>query len=412
MVPFALWLSWCILKQLCLLLCLKVWTSRPALWARRQWRRYDGALPIMHPGELDASSLSDMVGYPVAIVGSGHIGDGKMSTIARIDYVGTDNRWPRDGAVQSVICKSSPEASGEIIFNGLFGLNRSEGTALLSPKSQMPRLPRVLYRHDHWTGQYIIVMECIQGAAIPIETGLDDPAVVESVIRSVAKMHAKSLHCPSQLRNAPSWVHRFEQGAMGPLTTRMMLLAFRLMWTMNLKTTPSEILKQRGLVEAFLDHGVAFHELLFRTMPSSLTHGDLHCANIIAVSRSKMAHIDWQAFAVRPVMFDLCYLLGTSVPTDLRRRHENEWIALYYHTLKTLADPSVVDDSLTLEGLREQMRGCSLCLLVPILAMGYLIGGNPANGQKHFNATGRRALAFIEDHDLAGFINDVHMGGL
>lgn len=273
-----------------------------------------------------------------------------------------------------MICKSSPEASGEIIFNGLFGLNRSEGTALLSPKSQMPRLPRVLYRHDHWTGQYIIVMECIQGAAIPIETGLDDPAVVESVIRSVAKMHAKSLHCPSQLRNAPSWVHRFEQGAMGPLTTRMMLLAFRLMWTMNLKTTPSEvpcaelnatcrcltnqqILKQRGLVEAFLDHGVAFHELLFRwaprstlgrvsrlltitrTMPSSLTHGDLHCANIIAVSRSKMAHIDWQAFAVRPVMFDLCYLLGTSVPTDLRRRHENEWIALYYHTLKTLADP-------------------------------------------------------------------------
>lgn len=73
------------------LVCAQVWTSRPALWARRQWRRYDGALPIMHPGELDASSLSDMVGYPVAIVGSGHIGDGKMSTIARIDYVGIES---------------------------------------------------------------------------------------------------------------------------------------------------------------------------------------------------------------------------------------------------------------------------------------------------------------------------------
>ena len=46
-----------------------------------------------------------------------------------------------------------------------------------------------------------------------------------------------------------------------------------------------------------------------------------------------VAVIDWQGIGRGPSSYDLAYLLGGSVETDLRRKHEDRWIRLYHETL-------------------------------------------------------------------------------
>jgi Ser/Thr protein kinase RdoA (MazF antagonist) len=66
--------------------------------------------------------------------------------------------------------------------------------------------------------------------------------------------------------------------------------------------------------------------------PATLVHGDPHLGNLF-VDGERIGFLDWGGTGVAPGMRDVAYVLCNSVPTELRRANEKEWIARYQSVL-------------------------------------------------------------------------------
>ena len=79
----------------------------------------------------------------------------------------------------------------------------------------------------------------------------------------------------------------------------------------------------QGRVGAWLAHD---HE------PHTLIHGDFRVENLLIGrpgARFRVAAVDWQTVGIAPAMADVTYFLGASLPTELRRKHEVDLLAVY-----------------------------------------------------------------------------------
>mgnify|MGYP003327059235 CR=1 FL=1 len=77
------------------------------------------------------------------------------------------------------------------------------------------------------------------------------------------------------------------------------------------------------------------NKVLAARSPWTLVHQDCRVENMLfgEIASDRVAVIDWQGIGRGPASYDLAYLLGGSVETDLRREHEDRWISLYHETL-------------------------------------------------------------------------------
>ena len=69
--------------------------------------------------------------------------------------------------------------------------------------------------------------------------------------------------------------------------------------------------------------------------PNSLVHHDYRLDNLL-FNNSEVVAIDWQTIGWGPVMFDLAYLLGTSLESETRRAVERDEIGRYLTDLSRL----------------------------------------------------------------------------
>ncbi len=72
-------------------------------------------------------------------------------------------------------------------------------------------------------------------------------------------------------------------------------------------------------------------------VPSTVQHGDLRCDNLLfdaAGGRLPLAVLDWQVPALGHGVTDVAYFLGTSVPVEDRRRHEDSLVRRYHGALE------------------------------------------------------------------------------
>jgi hypothetical protein len=74
--------------------------------------------------------------------------------------------------------------------------------------------------------------------------------------------------------------------------------------------------------------------------PLTLLHGDPHLGNTYALPDGRAGLLDWQVVWRGRGMRDVAYFIGTSLPTELRRAHEKDLIALYLETLRHHAAPA------------------------------------------------------------------------
>jgi hypothetical protein len=85
-----------------------------------------------------------------------------------------------------------------------------------------------------------------------------------------------------------------------------------------------------ALIEDFLPSLPSY--LTAREGPLTLSHGDFRADNLL-FGGPRTAVLDWQTCAYGPGLADLAYFLGSSLPTEIRRDHEQALVQRYHEAL-------------------------------------------------------------------------------
>ena len=153
----------------------------------------------------------------------------------------------------------------------------------------------------------------------------------------------------------------------------------------------------RRLAEIYVDRGPELAGLL-RTGAPTLVHGDAHLGNLFAdtAAGGRPGLFDWAMVWRAPGMRDVAYVIGNSIPTEVRRAGERDWIARYVATLT--AHGGVLTEAEAWEQYRV-LVAYAWASATSTAAMG-------ARWQSEKIGQGgmRRATATIEDLDTVGAI--------
>jgi hypothetical protein len=132
---------------------------------------------------------------------------------------------------------------------------------------------------------------------------------------------------------------------------------------------------------------------------AALTHNDYRLDNVMFTEGDspESVALDWQSFTVSHPGFDLGLFLGGSIPTALRRAHEDELLGAYHDRLIALG---VKDYSLG-DCRSDFANGAFLGIKNSVIGLRSVTMTD--RGVKMFDTTLGRAFATILDHDsLAG----------
>ena len=188
------------------------------------------------------------------------------------------------------------------------------------------RAPALYYGNfDERSHRFVLVLEDLGGMeAVPQSAGLDGGRAREAV-REIAGLHG-----------------RFWEAAGDPALSAcgnfLSTGECRIMQTVYLLTLPAALerfddlfsAETRRLAEAF-GLRIPAHFAAVSAGPKSVVHGDYRADNMLfGGGREEPAVIDWQGFGIGCGMYDVAFLLGTSVSSELRRRIEGDALDEYH----------------------------------------------------------------------------------
>lgn len=136
--------------------------------------------------------------------------------------------------------------------------------------------------------------------------------------------------------------------------------------------------------------------------PSTIVHGDFRMDNLffgIDEGHLDMMVIDWQGCLRSKGVRDVAYLLSQSVPTEERRQHERDLVALWHQTL--------VDDGVTgysAEQAWEDYRRAVLALWILVVVIAGTLDSSNERGRVWMTEMIRRSAATIDDLDLLALL--------
>ena len=301
-------------------------------------------------------------------------------------------RWaeaPQDP--ETVFVKLAPFDPGQRDFVAKAGLGLAEARFYATLAPEVPvRIPAAYAAQWDDDRRYAMVLEDLAatGCRFPRPRDDDIGSVAGRVVEEMARYHARFWSDP---RLAPDgalgWVHdggRVGFGRPGPYVPMAVEQfgaelgpAFRRM---------AEIYTARGPdVAAVLASG-----------PPTLVHGDAHLGNLFVddVAGGRPGFFDWAMVWRATGMRDVAYVLGNSIPTDVRRAGEHEWIARY---VATLAEHGA---TLSEADAWEQYRVLAVYGWASATATAAM--GARWQSEKIGQGGMRRATATIEDLDTVG----------
>lgn len=135
----------------------------------------------------------------------------------------------------------------------------------------------------------------------------------------------------------------------------------------------------------------------------TVIHGDFRLDNMlfdVMGGREPVAILDWQTCGIGAGMTDVGYFLGAGVGTELRRRHEEELLALY---LDELARHGVSDfgrDQAWGDYLRGAFHGVSTAMFAAASV------ARTERGDAMFLSMARGACQLVLDHDAFQVLDD------
>ncbi|MBI1818397.1 MAG: phosphotransferase [Deltaproteobacteria bacterium] len=190
--------------------------------------------------------------------------------------------------------------------------------------------PRVFYAHSQGRAQrFILVLEDLSARAVRFTTvaqalTLDDARVV---MQALARLHAHLWDSP-RFNGDLAWLksrdhnpnERVER-CLCALAMRPGIRRFPDLVPRELQAATGRIAAARARLENAWAHG-----------PLTVIHGDAHVGNLY-FSSGTAGFLDWQVVQRGQGMRDVAYFVINSVPTELRRAHQRDLIALYLSTL-------------------------------------------------------------------------------
>ena len=131
--------------------------------------------------------------------------------------------------------------------------------------------------------------------------------------------------------------------------------------------------------------------------PATLLHGDAHGENLPLVSRDgreQVVLLDWPSVRRGRACFDVAVYVAMSVPVDVRRRRERDWVALH---AEALAEAGVRDAA-------DAWQAYRLGVLRRAIRIVEIAPGWPAAGEASLRMVAERCLSAAADLDTAELI--------
>ncbi len=158
----------------------------------------------------------------------------------------------------------------------------------------------------------------------------------------------------------------------------------------------------RRLAELYVANTARIMEATLDEGTPTLIHGDPHLGNLFIetddAGRDRVGFLDWAMLDRRTGMRDVSYVLCNSIPAEIRREHERDWVARYLATLATLGV------SLDADTAWEQYRLYAVYSWVSATSTAAV--GNRWQAAKVGQGGMRRATAAIEDLDTVAILED------
>ena len=168
---------------------------------------------------------------------------------------------------------------------------------------------------------------------------------------------------------------------------------------------PEEML---AVKERFLAAVPALQEWL-ATGPSTIVHGDFRMDNLFFArepGHEQMMVIDWQGCLRAKGVRDVAYLLSQSVPTEIRREHERDLVALWH---QTLVDRGVSDYSG--DQAWEDYRRAVLALWILVVVIAGTLDSTNERARAWMTEMIRRSGSTIADLDLLALLPEFETSG-
>ncbi|MDE0142861.1 MAG: phosphotransferase [Caldilineaceae bacterium] len=256
------------------------------------------------------------------------------------------------------------------------------------------RTPALFYGgFDERSHDFVLVLEDLGGMeAVPQSAGMD-AARARAAVGAAAALHGRFWEANDDPALAKC-------GAF--LTTR----ESRIMQTVYLLTLPAALerfgdlfsARTRRLAEAF-GFGICAHFATVSAGPKTVVHGDFRADNMLFGDAEPPAVIDWQGCGMGCGMYDVAFLLATSVTSEVRRGVEREALE-EYHAAVVGAGARGYSREACWHSYRQNMLGT---LMPMVIGCGALEMSDPKLVRQTRELLGR-TLTAIEELDSWAFV--------
>lgn len=278
--------------------------------------------------DLNAGWLGAVFGAPVESV---HVLDSHSGTTGRARLGVTWAQSAGQGLPPSVFVKFAPFDAEQRGFVAVNQMGVREARLYRELALELPvRVPLPWYAAFDAAGRYVMVLEDLVAAGCTFPSPRD-PRVGEwtaQIVEQLARLHARFHESPRLARDL-AWLAERGTGA-GDFGASLVQLALE---RVGERLSPAF----RRFASLYIERAPAI-AARWNAGPATLVHGDPHLGNLF-LDGERIGFLDWGVTAVAPGMRDVAYVLCNSVPTELRRAQEREWIARY---LRMLAEGGVV----------------------------------------------------------------------
>jgi Ecdysteroid kinase-like family len=263
--------------------------------------------------------------------------DCQVSAVEVIDaHSGTTGRarvrLTAGGAVpETLFVKLQPFTQDQRELIRQVGLGVAEARVYANIGNELPvRVPRVWHSsYQPEDGAFVMVLEDLTASGCRFPATADDDIldVAHSTVQELAKLHATYLD-----RELP-WLRTAEGMRAKPNDPKV--AARRSMFIkMPLDQFGAEMPPVfRRLAELYIERNFDV-VTLFGQGEHTLIHGDSHIGNLF-VDNGRAGFYDWAVASRGPGIRDFAYFMCNSVPTDLRRAHQDDLISLYRRTFES-----------------------------------------------------------------------------
>ncbi len=302
-----------------------------------------GTIPL-EVADATASWLTDALGREVAAV---TVLDAHSGTTGRarlgITYADGGDE-PGDGRPASVFLKLAPFDERQRGFVDLVGLGVAEARFYRDLADDVPvRIPTVHCARLDEAGRYVMLLEDLEasGARFPSTRDPDLADTISAVVDGLARLHVRYWGDPRLDDGGDlAWVREGYRVAFGSGAT--FVEKARDAFADRMSPTFGR------LADLMISRPADVADLL-AAGPPTLIHGDPHLGNLFVddeVDGGRVAgFFDWGMVWRATGMRDVAYVLGASVPTDLRRAHERDWIRQYVEHLAAAGVALSFDDA-------------------------------------------------------------------